>query len=84
MTPDYRRPEWRQARNEAEYATRLEFNGSRIVVSLLLPVAAYFYSPWAAAALAVPCALACGWYVRRSIRQFMKREAGTDVRHRRL
>ena len=74
MTPDYRNADWQRARQYAQEATHFELNGARIVVSVLLPVAASFYSPWAAGLLAVPCAVAAGWYTRRAVRQFIKRE----------
>ena len=73
MSPDYRTPDWQRIRQYADEATRLEFDTAQIVVCVLLPVATYFYSPVAAAILAIPCAIAYGWYIRRAVRQFIKR-----------
>jgi hypothetical protein len=53
------------------YFVRRELGAVRIAVALLLPVAVYFYSPTLAAA--VPCAFVFGWYVRRAVREFLKR-----------
>jgi len=42
---------------------RAELQVLRIIVSILIPVALYFYSHWLAAIIAVPCGIACYWYV---------------------
>ena len=56
-----------------EQGARAEMLAARIIVSLLIPVVVYFYSPWMAAIVAVPCLMACYFYVARSVRKFLKK-----------
>jgi hypothetical protein len=56
-----------------DWHDRRKLQASRIMVSLLIPVVLYFYSPWLAAIVAVPCWIACYWYVSQSVRKFLKK-----------
>jgi hypothetical protein len=67
------RRRWPHPRYYADQAVRAEMLGARVIVSLLIPVAVYFYSPWMAAIVAVPCLMACYFYVARSVRRFLKK-----------